>query len=269
MKNIAIRKIQCKTALSSSQLPGLVYSLNPYKGCQHQCIYCYVPNVLRIKRDQWGSFVDIKMNIPFVLSKELKIKKPGVVGISTVTDPYQPVEKKYLLTRYCLEQLLKFNFPVSIQTKSSLITRDIDIISKFSHAEILFSIATLDDTHRQLLEPHADPIEKRLSALKECSQANITTNVFFGPIYPTIKLKNIPTLLDNLIESGASKIWIDSLNLKPGILENIMKTIKHNKEMYTAFSKNNLLKDKHYYQLFRKEVLKIAKEKNIKIVDAF
>ena len=92
-----IREVKCKSALSSSSLPGLDYSLNPYRGCQHNCAYCYVPNVLRIQRKEWGSFVEVKTNIPVVLSKELKKKKPGVVGLSTVTDPYQPIEKKYHL----------------------------------------------------------------------------------------------------------------------------------------------------------------------------
>ena len=95
-----IKKINCKSALSASRLPGLSYSLNPYRGCQHNCAYCYVPNVLRIKRDLWGDFIDVKTNIPIILSKELKKKKPGVVGLSTVTDPYQPIESKYKLTRY-------------------------------------------------------------------------------------------------------------------------------------------------------------------------
>jgi len=268
MKNITIKEIHCKTALSSSLLPGLQYSLNPYKGCQHQCTYCYVPNVLKLKRSEWGNFVDVKVNIPLVLSKELKIKKPGVVGISTVTDPYQPVEKKYTLTRYCLEQLLKYDFPVSIQTKSSLITRDIDILSKFSNAEILFSIATLDDTQRQLLEPNSSPLNKRLSALQECSQANIKTSVFFGPIYPSISIYELPRIIDSFIESGASKIWIDSLNLKPGILENIIQKTHHDKNLSAAFS-NKSFKYKQYYELLRKKILKIGKEKNIEIIDAF
>ena len=88
-----ITEVECKTALSKSNLPGLDYSLNPYRGCQHSCAYCYVPNVLRIKRNNWGKFVDVKTNIPNVLSNELRKKKPGVVAISTVTDPYQAVEK--------------------------------------------------------------------------------------------------------------------------------------------------------------------------------
>ena len=141
-----IKEITCSTALSPSKLPGLMYSLNPYRGCQHQCAYCYVPNILRIPRDQWGEFVHVKTNCPSVLSKELRIKPKGVVGLSTVTDPYQPLEKKYQLSRYCLVQLLKHDFPVSIQTKSSLIQRDSDLISQFSDVEIILSIATLNDS---------------------------------------------------------------------------------------------------------------------------
>jgi len=263
-----IREVICKTALSPSRLPGLTYSLNPYKGCQHNCAYCYVPNVLRIKRETWGDFVDVKKNIPLVLSKELKKKKPGVVGISTVTDPYQSVEKKYKLTRYCLEQLLKYDFPVSIQTKSSLVIRDINVLSRYSDAEVIFSIATLNDNERRLLEPHSPSIEKRLHALKECSKAGIKTGVFFGPIYPTVSIDEIPSIIDTFIEYGASKIWIDSLNLKPGIWENVKQSISDNKKMHIVFSKN-IFEDKEYYKNLRTEIFKVGKEKNITIVDAF
>ena len=81
-----VNEIKCKTALSKSKLPGLDYSLNPYRGCEHNCAYCYVPNVLRINREKWGTFVDVKTNIPNVLSKEIRNKEKGVVGLSTVTD---------------------------------------------------------------------------------------------------------------------------------------------------------------------------------------
>ena len=122
---MGIKEVKCKTALSKSNLPGLDYSLNPYRGCMHNCAYCYVPNVLRINREEWGKFVEVKINIQNVLSKEVKTKKQGIVGISTVTDPYQPIEKRNKITRFCLEQLLKYDFPISIQTKSSLVLKDI------------------------------------------------------------------------------------------------------------------------------------------------
>lgn len=253
-----IREIKCKTALSPSSLPGLDYSLNPYRGCQHGCAYCYVPNVLRIERSSWGSFVDVRTNMPTVLSKELRKKKPGVVGISTVTDPYQSAEKKYRLTRYCLEQFLIYDFPTHIQTKSSLVIRDIDIISKFSKAEVMISIGTLNDNERKLLEPNASPIQNRLDVLQQFSDIGIETSVFFGPVYPTIKLDDLPKIIDTFIENGATEIMVDKLNLKPGIKENVKKVLK-----------SDISKNLANYDLINKNIFKIAKEKNIKIVNAF
>lgn len=255
-----ITEVKCKTALSKSNLPGLDYSLNPYRGCQHNCAYCYVPNVLRIKRNEWGSFVDVRTNIPTVLSKELKNKKPGVVAISTVTDPYQPVENKYKLTRYCLEQLLIHDFPVCIQTKSDLVTRDIDLISEFSKAEVMFSIGTLNDNERKILEPNSSPIQNRLDALKQFSNEGIETSVFFGPIYPTVKTSDISTIIDNFIQFGATEIMIDKLNLKPGIKENIIEVFPPYKE---------LIENVSYHQKLFDEIMRVSKEKDVKAVSAF
>lgn len=253
-----ISQIKCKTALSKSNLPGLDYSLNPYRGCQHNCAYCYVPNILRIKRIEWGGFVEIKKNIPVILSNELRFKKPGIVAISTVTDPYQPVEKKFELTRYCLEQLLIHDFPVCIQTKSDLITRDIDLISKFTNPEVMFSIATLNDSERDILEPNTSTIQKRLNALKSFSDLGIKTSVFFGPVYPTIKIKDLSNIVDVFIENGAKEIMIDKLNLKPGIKENVERILN------LDISKNLV-----NYDLLKKTIFEIGKEKNIKIINAF
>ena len=263
-----IRKIECKTALSKSSLPGLDYSLNPYRGCQHSCAYCYVPNVLRIDRSEWGNFVEVKTNIPSVLAGELRNKKSGVVGISTVTDPYQPIENKYKLTRYCLEQLLKYDFPVCIQTKSDLIIRDIDLISKFKHAEVMFSIATLNDTERKLLEPFSSTIDERLNAMRKCNDSGIKTTVFFGPIYPTIKIDDISKIIDTFKEYGASTVMIDKLNLKSGIWQNIESKLQCNSSVFETFSRN-LFKTKEYYSRIQEQVKKLGREKKIEIVDAF
>jgi DNA repair photolyase len=255
-----IKEVTCKTALSKSNLPGLTYSLNPYRGCQHNCAYCYVPNVLRIKREEWGSFVNIKTNIPNVLSKELRNKKPGIVAISTVTDPYQPIEKKYNLTRYCLEQLLKYDFPVSIQTKSKLILKDLDMISKFSNAEVMISIGTLNDDERKLIEPYTSSINDRLEILKQFSKNGINTSVFFGPIYPTIKIENLNEIIDTFTNYGASEIMYDKLNKKPGIMNNIINKAPNWKILnYDEFD----------YTKIYKEIEKICTEKNIKVSSAF
>jgi DNA repair photolyase len=125
-----IKEIQASTAISASGLPGLDFALNPYRGCQHACAYCYSPDVLREARwREWGDFVDVKKNLPILLSKQ-KNKLSGVVGLGTVTDPYQQAEEKYKITRYCLEQLARSDCTVSIQTKSDLVLRDLDILKK-------------------------------------------------------------------------------------------------------------------------------------------
>jgi len=255
-----IRQVECKTALSKSSLPGLYYSLNPYRGCQHNCAYCYVPNVLRIDRNKWGCFVDAKMNIPSVLAKELRNKKPGTIGISTVTDPYQPIESKFKLTRYCLKQLVKSNFPVCIQTKSKLVERDIDLISKLSKVELMFSIGTLNEDERKILEPNASSINDRLNAMKKFSDQGIKTAVFFGPVYPTIKVEDLKEIIDTFTKYGAKEIMVDKFNLKPGIFENIKKF---------NFPNFERIKNESYFKEIFNEMKRYGKKGEIKIVSAF
>jgi len=255
-----INEIKCKTALSASRLPGLDYSLNPYRGCQHNCCYCYVPNVLRIKRDDWGNFVNVKTNIPNILSKELKKKKPGVVALSTVTDPYQPIEKKYKLTRFCLEQLSTHKFPVHIQTKSDLVTRDIDIISKFFNVEVMFSIATLNDSERKILEPGSTSIQNRLKAMKKISDEGIKTTVFFGPIYPTIKKEDLLEIINTFIDNGAKEIMVDKFNLKPGIKQILQNKIPNNID---------IIENTAYFKDLYKKIDQICQQKDVKAVLAF
>jgi len=266
--SMEIRHSDCKSALSPSTLPGLTYSLNPYRGCQHNCAYCYAPCVLRIPREYWGDIIEVKTNIPAVLARELRTKKPGVVGISTVTDPYQPLERTYSLTRYCLEQLLAHDFPAHIQTKSALVTRDSDLISRFTDAQVMMSIGTINEEERQLLEPFASSIQERLEALKSLADVGVNTSVFFGPVYPTIAAEDIPRILDVFQASGVSELWIDTLNLKPGIWENIQKTVIQNHRIHQLFVKN-VLENKDYYRILRDEILKGGKERGIHVIDAF
>jgi DNA repair photolyase len=261
-------EVVCKTALSASTLPGLVYSLNPYRGCQHNCAYCYGPNVLRMERGHWGDHIEVKTNIPVVLAKELRTKKPGVVGISTVTDPYQPLEWSYHLTRQCLEQLVLRDFPAHVQTKSTLVTRDIDLLRRFSDSQVMMSVGTLDDQERRLLEPGTSPISERLAALRKISDAGIRTAVFFGPVYPSITKEEIPRILDVFSESGAEEVWIDQLNLKPGIWENIQRKLYNIPEKHQIFEKN-VFQNRLYYQDIKKEIHQRGQERHLRIIDAF
>jgi len=263
-----IEHISCKSALSKSNLLGLDYSLNPYKGCAHQCLYCYVPSVLRITREQWSNKILIKENIPKILSNELKKKPIGKVGISTVTDPYQPIEQKYKLTRYCLEQLLKFDVPISIQTKNKLVKRDYDIITKFSEAELMMSIATLNNEDRKLLEPYSSNIDERLKVLSDFSNSGIKTSVFFGPIYPTITIDEIPPIIEKFLDCNISEMMIDKFRLKKGIRENIISHMKKEEQLYKKFRQINDIINEHYNEI-RSELIKNGKEKGILIQDAF
>jgi DNA repair photolyase len=179
-----IREIQAKSILSKSQIYS--YTINPYVGCQHNCTYCYARFMKRFTghKEPWGQFVDVKINAPQLLQREITRKKPARVWISGVCDPYQPLEAKYQLTRQCLSILAENNWPVSIQTRSPLVTRDLDIIKTSSDFEVGFSITTADDWVRKLFEPNAPPILARLKALDQIHQAGVRTFAMIAPILP-------------------------------------------------------------------------------------
>jgi DNA repair photolyase len=210
----------------------------------------------------------VKTNISAVLAQELRKKKPGVVGISTVTDPYQPLERTYGLTRSCLEQLLSSDFPAHIQTKSGLVTRDIDLLSQFKDAQVMMSIGTIDENERRLLEPGASSIPERLAALKKLGDAGVKISVFFGPVYPTLTTEDIPHILDVFQASGVSELWIDTLNLKPGIWENIQKTVIQDPRVHQLLVKN-ILEKKDHYRILRDTIIKGGTERCMRVIDAF
>ncbi|MFQ5975653.1 MAG: radical SAM protein [Candidatus Hydrothermarchaeales archaeon] len=262
-----VQEVFCKSALSFSRLPGLTYALNPYRGCRHACVYCYAPYVLRERRP-WGDFVDVKINMPTVLSKELKKKTKGTVGISTVTDAYQPLEKKYKLTRLCLKQLLKHDFPISIQTKSCLILRDLDLIKGFSYRDVGFTITTIDDEARKLYEPFASHVKERISALEEISEAGIKIWVFIGPIMPYITDNgdDLERLIEEISKANVGEVILDKLNLKPGLDLKI-------KEFYSKFYPGLLAKynsvDREYSEKVKSDIISLCRKYGVRCSPAW
>lgn len=243
-----IKEITSKTALSPSKLPGLDYALNPYSGCGHQCRYCYVPTVIHVPRKKWVETIYVKRNLPLILAKELPKKQLGVIGISTVTDPYQPIERKYNVTRFCLQQLLKYDFPIQIQTKSDLVLKDIDIIEQFSHADLMISIGTNNETHRKILEPNTSTIKDRIRILDTLKDnQHINTHVFLGPLYPNMNWDDIKTLLDTFIAKHVSTIMIDNLHLKPGLRSYLDPIIKQDESFHKGFL-DHVFNDSSWYQ---------------------
>ena len=179
-----IKEIKAKNILSKSKVYD--WTINPYVGCQHGCIYCYAKFMKRFSghKENWGEFVDVKINAPELLNQEIKKKKKGRVWISGVCDPYQPLEKKYELTKKCLEILQKNNWPVVIQTKSPLVLRDLELLKKFQEIEVGFTITTDDEEIRKIFELRTVPINERIETLDKLHQEGIKTFVMIAPLLP-------------------------------------------------------------------------------------
>jgi DNA repair photolyase len=207
--SVIIREIKVKSILTRSGIPGVDYCINPYVGCYHGCKYCYATFMKRFTghTDEWGSFVDVKINAPEVLQKELRRKEKGRVIISSVTDAYQPVEGKYKITRQCLEVLSEHQYEVDILTKSPLVLRDIDILKRIRDIDVGITITTDDDRIRKVFEPNAPPINTRINALKRLHENGIKTYVFIGPVLPMN-----PDALVEKIAPYAGGVLIDRMN---------------------------------------------------------
>ncbi len=216
-----VREVRVRKALTRSGLPDLDYALNPYIGCTHGCIYCYAR--LYTDRDdvreKWGEVVLVKANLIELLRREASSIR-GVVGVGTVTDPYQPVEKEYGLTRKSLKVLLVRGLRVSIQTKSGLVTRDKDIlVAHRGLVDVGFTITTLDEGAARWLEPGAPSPAERVKALEELSSAGIRTWIFYGPVIPGINdSDDVVEELLRLAASTNSILYYDSLHVKPFML---------------------------------------------------
>jgi DNA repair photolyase len=212
-----VREIFAKSVLSKSQVYD--YAMNPYAGCSHSCRYCYAAFMRRFTshKEKWGGFVDVKINAYELLAREIKRKQMGRVWISGVCDPYQATEKKYKLTKRCLEIFLENQWPVTIQTKSSLVLRDIEILEKFKDIEVGFSITTADEKIRKLFEPGASPIKERIHALDVLHSWGIRTFVMIAPILPGAEglIEELPgkidyILIDRLNYFYANRIYVEN-----------------------------------------------------------
>jgi DNA repair photolyase len=218
-----IKEIKPKTILSVSKV--YPYVINPYVGCQHNCLYCYAHFMKRFTghKEPWGQFVDVKVSAPDLLRVEIIKKKTGRVWISGVCDPYQPLEAKYKLTRQCLEILAQNNWPVTVQTRSPLVLRDLDILKRGKEFEVGLSITTADDSIRKLFEPAAPPIKERVRALEELHQAGIKTYAMIAPILP--KADGLPKILagkiDYVMMDRMNYHYADWVYRKYGLEENM------------------------------------------------
>ena len=218
---VIVKEINCKSILTKSGIEGVDYAVNPYVGCSHGCVYCYATFMKRFTghTEEWGTFVDVRVNAAEVLARQMRRAKPGNIAIGTVTDPYQPLERKYRITRACLEVLTAYDFPVSILTKSNLALRDLDLLRRLCDVEVGFTITTLDEEVRRVFEPRSSPAMARLAALSKLAEAGVKTWAFCGPLLPFLSdsEEQMDALFGELATARVSYIYVDSMKLSGAI----------------------------------------------------
>jgi len=258
---VIVKEVECKSLLNKSAI--LDYCINPYIGCQHACKYCYAESYTRRfskHTEAWGDFVDVKINAPTVLAREVKRKPKGTVYISSLTDAYQPLERKYELTRKLLEILLQHQFPITIQTKSALVLRDIDLIRKFHEREVGFTMTTLNDDVRKSFEPTSSSVEEKLRAVKELKEKNVKTYVFFGPVLPYLSDQNLEQYFHQIADAGVDYIYVDKLNLKPRLWINLEGFLKNDFPQLHTKWKDILLSKSDYYKNLKVQIDSLCRE---------
>ncbi len=217
-------KDRTSTIITHNDSPdvGFEFTVNPYRGCEHGCIYCYARPFHEYLGFSSGldfeTRIMVKEDAPELLRKELSSPKwkPALIGMSGVTDCYQPVERRLKLTRRCLEVLAEFRNPVGIVTKNSLVTRDIDLLSDLArvHAcEVYLSVTSLDAELRAVMEPRTSPPAARLSTISKLAGAGIPVGVLVGPTIPGLTDHELPSILKAAAEAGARFAGYEMLRL--------------------------------------------------------
>ena len=233
---VAYREEPCRSALNPVKGMGFGWSLNPYMGCAHRCTFCYVRAYeLRADRpsdDRYGRSIRVKTNVAEVLRRELTRPswKGEAVAIGAATDPYQPVEGRYRLTRGCLEVLRDAANPFSIITRGPMIVRDLDVLveaARRADVSVTFSVPTLDEEVWRRTEPGTAHPRQRLRALRELVDAGVRASVGMAPILPGIsdRPEQLTAVVRAAREAGACGIWSNVLYLRPGTREHFLESV--------------------------------------------
>jgi DNA repair photolyase len=236
LTDVEYLEVQCKSALNPVKGMGFSWSLNPYTGCEHRCAFCYVRAFeLRADRpsdDRYGRAIRVKVNVAAVLRSELSRRswQRETVVIGAATDPYQPAEGRYKLTRQCLETLRDFSNPTAMITRGPMIVRDIDVLSELARRaslHITFSIPTVDEDVWRRTEPGTAHPRQRLRAIEKLVTAGIDVGVGMAPILPG--LSDRPDRLEAVVKAaraaGATGLWAGMLHLKDGTREHFMSVL--------------------------------------------
>jgi DNA repair photolyase len=235
-----VKSVEAKSIITKSNIPGVDFVVNPYIGCQHACLYCYAEFMKRFTGhggDTWGQFLDVKR---FGLDKIRPETYDGkTILLSSVTDPYTPLEAKCENTRRVLERLIGTKAKIEILTKSRLVERDIDLFQQFAHIQVAVSLSTLDSDFASIIEPRASRPQARLNALRNVADSGISTYVFISPIFPRITDWK---LIIKTAQPITSEFHFENLNFRGHNVPRIMDMIA---EHYPDLSE--------YYNLVRRD----------------
>ncbi|HKS43178.1 MAG TPA: DUF5131 family protein [Blastocatellia bacterium] len=204
--------------LNASGMGG--FTLNPYVGCPVGCAYCYVPHMAhkQLEDRKWGTYVDVKEGAPELLEQQLARKRqPARIFMSTATDPYQPAEERYQITRRMLEVFERHpKHSLFILTKQSLVERDIDILTRLPRVAVGMSISIMNDNLARVIEPWAPVTSERLAVIKRLSEAGIPTYLLWAPAFVPLPMTDqfVRGAICAIAESGARALSLDSLNYR-------------------------------------------------------
>jgi DNA repair photolyase len=233
---VEYREEPCRSALNRVKGMGFGWSLNPYMGCAHRCTFCYVrafeQRADRPSDDRYGRSIRVKVNVAEMLRAELARSswRGETVAIGAATDPYQPAEGRYKLTRGCLEALRDAANSFSLITRSPMVVRDLDVLveaARRAEVGVVFSVPTLDEDVWRRTEPGTPPPRRRLEAVTALVRAGVKAGVGMAPILPGIS--DAPEQLDAVVraarEAGATSVWANLLYLKPGTREHFLDAL--------------------------------------------
>lgn len=224
MRGVEVIEQTAKSVINAVKGMPFGWSINPYRGCYHRCVFCYARRTHWFLDedgvDQWGSRIFVKVNAPEIVRRELaRVSwRREYVAIGTVTDPYQPLEGRYRLTRRILAALADFETPAGIITRSPLIVRDVDVLqhlARVAGASVSVSIATTDAAVAREIEPTVAPPAQRLHAVETLAAAGIRVNVALAPIIPQVtdSAENIASVVRAARQAGAAHVWHSTLYL--------------------------------------------------------
>jgi DNA repair photolyase len=250
-----------KNIITKSNLPSIDYVINPFIGCQHRCIYCYAEFMIRFtnhRGEKWGEFLDIKT---FDLGSIKPLKYNGKrILLSSVTDPYLALEKKYRNTHQILEALIETKAYILVLTKSKLLERDIDLFSQFKNIEVGISICTLDNDFAKLVEPSAFKPVERLKSLQKVYNSGIPTYIFISPFFPEI------TNYKKIIQESKDFVMrfsFENLNFRPHNITRIMNMIQNHYPPLVSFY-NGLKKNRDYWEQLKREIHTYCKSNQLR-----